>query len=318
MIPIQPGRRSASARSRPHKWCPAVRLRSDAAPVVRTVSDEPDSSAVRTALWRALHVRARRPAAPDRRRDRPRARRARGRTGATGRTCTRSAPAVPRRDRGPHPVRRGPGRRRGHRPVRTPRRRPRHVRATTSPSSPTGSRCSRSTSPGRRRGSGSAWRQLGYGVPEHAAPRSRWTSRPTTTGGRRCVDAGFDATARAARVVERCVDVHHQGRRRRRRSADSAAMAPGSVVVMTFMLPFELVDEADRRRSRGARRAARGPRAHRGSASTRRRRSWRWRKEAGFADVRYVSTAELAERYLAGRTDGLRAAAGEGVLVART
>ena len=41
-------------------------------------------------------------------------------------------------------------------------------------------------------------------------------------------------------------------------------------------------------------------------------------KEAGFADARYVSTEDVAEPYLAGRTDGLRAAAGEGVLVART
>ena len=39
---------------------------------------------------------------------------------------------------------------------------------------------------------------------------------------------------------------------------------------------------------------------------------------AGFADVRYVATTELAGRYLAGRSDGLNAAAGEGLLVART
>jgi len=40
--------------------------------------------------------------------------------------------------------------------------------------------------------------------------------------------------------------------------------------------------------------------------------------EAGFARADYVATAELAERYLRGRTDGLRAAGGEGILVART
>ena len=41
-------------------------------------------------------------------------------------------------------------------------------------------------------------------------------------------------------------------------------------------------------------------------------------REAGFADVRYVPTAELAERYLASRTDGLNPAGGEGILLART
>ena len=41
-------------------------------------------------------------------------------------------------------------------------------------------------------------------------------------------------------------------------------------------------------------------------------------REAGFTDVRYVSTAELAERYLADRTDGLEPAGGEGILLART
>ena len=41
-------------------------------------------------------------------------------------------------------------------------------------------------------------------------------------------------------------------------------------------------------------------------------------RECGFARFRCVPTAELAERYLAGRTDGLRPASGEGVLLAQT
>ena len=40
--------------------------------------------------------------------------------------------------------------------------------------------------------------------------------------------------------------------------------------------------------------------------------------DAGFVDARTVSTADLAERYLSGRSDGLSAAGGEGMLVART
>ena len=40
--------------------------------------------------------------------------------------------------------------------------------------------------------------------------------------------------------------------------------------------------------------------------------------DAGLADARYIPTADLAERYLSGRTDDLRAAGGEGILLART
>ena len=41
-------------------------------------------------------------------------------------------------------------------------------------------------------------------------------------------------------------------------------------------------------------------------------------RDAGFASAHTVATAELAARYLTGRTDGLRPAGGEGILVART
>ena len=96
-----------------------------------------------------------------------------------------------------------------------------------------------------------------------------------------------------------------------------AGMAPGSIVIMTFMLPFELVDDADRP---GLEAAARGAQAS----------GTPWisfyapdematlARDAGFADAETVSTADLAERYLAGRTDGLSAAGGEAILIART
>jgi hypothetical protein len=86
---------------------------------------------------------------------------------------------------------------------------------------------------------------------------------------------------------------------------------------MTFILPLDLIDdEADRRGLEGA---ARGAQAS-GTPCI----SFyapdeivALARDAGFADARYVPTAELAERYLAGRTDSLRAAGGEGVLLAR-
>lgn len=41
-------------------------------------------------------------------------------------------------------------------------------------------------------------------------------------------------------------------------------------------------------------------------------------ESVGFDDIRCVATAELAGPFLAGRSDGLRAASGESVLLART
>lgn len=95
-----------------------------------------------------------------------------------------------------------------------------------------------------------------------------------------------------------------------------ASLAPGSIVVMTFMVPFELVDAADRPGLKGAARGA-------AASGT----PWvsfyapeeivALARHEGFSDVRVVSTAELADRYLHGRADGLSAAGGEGVLLAR-
>ncbi len=95
------------------------------------------------------------------------------------------------------------------------------------------------------------------------------------------------------------------------------ALAPGSVVLMTFMVPFELHDEAERP---GLETSARGAQAS----------GTPWisfytpeeivglPSDAGFVSARYVPTAELADRYLAGRPDGLHAASGERILEART
>jgi methyltransferase (TIGR00027 family) len=96
-----------------------------------------------------------------------------------------------------------------------------------------------------------------------------------------------------------------------------AALGPGSTVVMTSMLPLDLLDPADRPALEGAARGAAAsgtpwisfftPDEIVGLA-----------RDAGFVGARYVPTDELAERYLAGRTDGLRASGGEGILLATT
>jgi methyltransferase (TIGR00027 family) len=129
-------------------------------------------------------------------------------------------------------------------------------------------------------------------------------------------DAGFDPTAPAlvsssgvSMYITRAATISTLER--------LALMAPGSVVAMTFMLPFELVEPADRPGLEGA---ARGAQA----SGT----PWisfyapddivELARRAGFADARSITTVEVAAPYLADRTDGLGAAGGEAVLVART
>lgn len=77
-----------------------------------------------------------------------------------------------------------------------------------------------------------------------------------------------------------------------------AALAPGSTLAMSFMLPIELADPEMRP---GIERAAEGARAN-GTP----REMLTLARGAGFREVQDVSAATLAQRYFAGRTDGLR------------
>lgn len=165
-----------------------------------------------------------------------------------------------------------------------------------------------------------AWKRqrleaLGYGVPDHLrlipvdfeADEDWWQA---------LLGAGFDAAAPAL-VSSSGVSMYISRQATEATLVRLMALAPGSIVAMTFMLPIELADPADRPGLEGA---ARGARAS----------GTPWisfyapddiaalAREAGFGDVRYVPTNELAERYLAGRADGLRPASGEGLLLART
>jgi methyltransferase (TIGR00027 family) len=95
-----------------------------------------------------------------------------------------------------------------------------------------------------------------------------------------------------------------------------AALAPGSTVAMTFLLPSELLDEQDRQglaiAENGAR-AAGTPFLSFFSPDE----MLALAREAGFADARHVPAAELNARYFAGRSDGLRMSTGEDLLVAQ-
>jgi methyltransferase (TIGR00027 family) len=96
-----------------------------------------------------------------------------------------------------------------------------------------------------------------------------------------------------------------------------ALLPAGSLFAMTFLLPAELLDEADRpgflAAAEGARRSGTpfislyAPDEMLALA-----------RDAGFAQAEHVSSQQLAVRYFADRTDGLRPSSGEDFLVAMT
>lgn len=97
-----------------------------------------------------------------------------------------------------------------------------------------------------------------------------------------------------------------------------AALASGSTLVLSFMLPLELADPEVRP---GIERAAEGARAS-GTpfiSFFTPAEMIALAREAGFREAEHVSSAALAERYFSGRTDGLRPPNNaEELLVART
>ncbi|MBV8086876.1 MAG: class I SAM-dependent methyltransferase [Chloroflexi bacterium] len=95
-----------------------------------------------------------------------------------------------------------------------------------------------------------------------------------------------------------------------------ASLVPGSVVAMTFLLPMDLVDADERP---GFEAAAAGARAS-GTpfiSLYSPEEMMALASECGLREVRHVSTAELIERYFAQRTDGLRPGTGEQLVVGR-
>ena len=155
--------------------------------------------------------------------------------------------------------------------------------------------------------------ELGYGVPE-------WLRlvpvdfEEGTSWQQEVVKAGFDA-ARPAVVASTGVSMYLTREANEATLRDLASLATGSTVAMTFMLPLDLIDERDRPgfliSERGARASGTpfvsffAPQEFLDLA-----------RAAGFSDVRHVSGRELADRYFAGRPDGLRPSTGEDFLVA--
>ena len=128
--------------------------------------------------------------------------------------------------------------------------------------------------------------------------------------------AGFDP-ARPAVVVSTGVTLYLSKEANAATLRQMAELAPGSTLAMTFLLPPELVEDVLRPGFEAAERGARvagtpfisfyTPDEMKALAL-----------QAGFEEARHVSAAALNERYFADRTDGLRTARGEELLVATT
>ncbi|MBI5070383.1 MAG: class I SAM-dependent methyltransferase [Deltaproteobacteria bacterium] len=130
----------------------------------------------------------------------------------------------------------------------------------------------------------------------------------------RLAAAGFDA-AKPAVVASTGVAMYLTREANAAALRQLAALAAGSTLAMTFMVPLELVEEAERPGRQATERFA-------ALAGTPFRSLYAPPEllalalEVGFREARHVSAAQLAARYFAGRTDGLRPSSSEGLLLA--
>ena len=128
--------------------------------------------------------------------------------------------------------------------------------------------------------------------------------------------AGFDP-GRPAVVASTGVSMYLTKEANAATLRELAALAPGSTAVLSFLLPIELLDEADKQglviSSNGAR-ASGTPFISFFTPDE----MLAMAREAGFKDARHVSGRELSERYFSGRADGLRPSTGEDLLIATT
>jgi methyltransferase (TIGR00027 family) len=157
--------------------------------------------------------------------------------------------------------------------------------------------------------------ELGFGVPDCL----RLVPVDFEAGGswwERIAAAGFDATLPAV-VASTGVSLYLTKEANAATLRQIAALAPGSTLAMSYILPLDLVDAEERV---GIERAVKGAAA----AGTpfvsffTPAEMMALARDAGFKDARCVSGADLARRYFAGRADGLRPGSGEELLVATT
>ncbi|WP_410573684.1 class I SAM-dependent methyltransferase [Amycolatopsis sp. cmx-4-61] len=156
--------------------------------------------------------------------------------------------------------------------------------------------------------------ELGLGVPDwlHFVP----VDFETASWWERLAAAGFAADEPAV-VASTGVSMYLTKAANAATLRRIAGFAPGSTLAMTFMLPAELLDDGERARHRAIASKAKAA----GTpfvSSFAPEELLAMAREAGFPRVAHVSGAELDARYFADRTDGLRIVRGEEFLVATT
>ena len=145
--------------------------------------------------------------------------------------------------------------------------------------------------------------ELGFGIPE-------WLRLVAVDFGaglawwQRLAAAGFEA-AQPAVVASTGVSMYLTKDAIASTLRQAAALAQGSTLAMTFLLPLELADPEVRPGLELAEKAARASGTPFVSFFTP-AEMLTLAREAGFRNVQHVSAATLAQRYFAGRTDGLR------------
>lgn len=128
--------------------------------------------------------------------------------------------------------------------------------------------------------------------------------------------AGFDAS-RPAVVASTGVTQYLTKDAIRATLRQVATLAPGSTLAMTFLLPLELTESGLRPGFEAASTGARASGTPFISFFTP-SEMLALAREAGFREARHVSATDLNQRYFTGRTDGLRLPSGEEFLVAIT
>jgi methyltransferase (TIGR00027 family) len=122
--------------------------------------------------------------------------------------------------------------------------------------------------------------------------------------GQKLAAAGFDA-GRPSVVTSTGVSMYLSREAIMALLREVAALAPGSTFAMTFLLPLELAEPAYRPGMEMAEKGARASGTPFVSFFTP-EQMLALARDAGFRDARHVSAADLAERYFKGRPDGLR------------
>jgi methyltransferase (TIGR00027 family) len=157
--------------------------------------------------------------------------------------------------------------------------------------------------------------ELGHGIPDwlRLVPVDFEASE---SWSEQLAAAGFDS-GRPAVVVSTGVSMYITKDATVSTLRQIAGFAPGSTLAMTFLLPTDLVDDADRPGLQASEKGARTAGTPFISFYTP-QEMLSLAREAGFQEARHMSGASLAEAYFADRSDGLRPSSGENLLLATT